>query len=146
MDKYFWKDQSWVLKSTFPIGTHKLFLCLGLFFFFILGFIFFYPYCVYKQYYGIVEKDGEGVIKIIVPLKEVEIIEKAIQNDDGIELISVDPNVQVESYQSFILMYVKISISKKQMIQNNVIPVKLKIEEITFFEEFYQKWKRGMKQ
>lgn len=143
MELYEWKTPLWIEQPSYPKGMQKNIIFLLLIFLGVLLIIFCFPYTVYQTYYGIVEE--ESMVKIPVLLEQMEEFQYAVKEDNRIHLVSVEPEVQIEANQNFVFVHITISMSKKQFVKNNIIPIKLKIKRVSFWEELYQKWTKGMK-
>lgn len=140
-----WKNNQWIFESTFPNGTKKGIVILFLIFLIILFIILKYPYTIYKTFYGIVEENGKNIIKFIVPLSDLEEFQSAIKQNDNLHLEKIGSTIIDDTKGALIPIYVTVPLSKKQLVQSNVIPIKLKIKTLHFFEEQLERWKKGIK-
>lgn len=145
MDKKTWKNQTWILEQCYPKGMKR-----GVYFLLIcsislLVLIFCYHYPIYETFYGIVEETGKDVVAVMIPFSKLEEFESAIQKNKNVELISVDSEPQFLSGEKVMSALVKVSISKKLLVENNVVTIRVKIKDMSIWKEFSKKWKGGLK-
>ena len=81
----------------------------------------------------------------MLPLTEIKEFEKAVEENKKIELKKIDSDIDFVSGQNIVFAYIKVDISKKLLVKNNIVPIKLKLKSFTFWEEMKQKWKEGIK-
>lgn len=147
MDSAYWKNKTWIQFTKYPNGFLLslgilVVLCIG-----ICVIVFGYRYPVYKNYYGIVKENQNNILEVAVLLDEIDEFQEAIKKNNEIELIDIDSNIQIESGQSVVLTHVRISnsnLAMKQLIKNNIIPLKLKIKTVSFWDELYQMLVKGV--
>lgn len=145
MELELWNNQYWMRKTPLPRGT-KLYLLFVFISSLLLTFIiFFVQYPIYQTFYGIVKKNGNNIVEVMVPVEQLEQFESAVIQNKKISLKQVSQGIQFVMNQNVVVVDLEISISKKLLVQNNIIPIRLKIKNMSLWKEFSQKWKKGMK-
>lgn len=145
MNREFWNNQNWVWEQKYPKGTKMYFVFLMILSVFLVSIIFCYHYSVDHIFYGVVRDLNQNSIQMIVPVDELERFQNIVKENHEIELQQVQPNIELIAGKHVVLIDVIVPISEKLLVENNVIPIRLKEKKVTLFEELYQKWKRGMK-
>lgn len=145
MNREFWNHQNWVWEQKYPKGYKSYFVILMIWLVFLISIIFCYHYSVDHIFYGVVKDVNQNTIEMIVPVDELEQFQSIVKENRTIELKQVQPNIELIAGKHVMLVDVIVPISEKLLVENNVIPIRLKEKKVTLFEELYQKWKRGMK-
>lgn len=145
MDKKTWKNQTWILEQRYPAGVKRsasfLLVCSVL----LLVLIFCYHYPIYETYYGMVTEDNNDVVSVIIPFSKLEEFSNAIVKNESMKLIKVDSKPQFQSGEKVINALVKVSISKKLLVENNIVTLRVKIKNMSIWKEFSKKWKGEIK-
>ena len=76
---------------------------------------------------------------------KIEEFESAIIRNRDVQLVSVDSTPELISGEHVIKAEVIVSISKKLLVENNIVVIRVKTKNMSIWKEFSQKWKKGMK-
>jgi hypothetical protein len=145
MNKSVWKDQNWILETQYPKGIKKSISVLIICSILLLSLIFCYHYPVYETFYGMVNENNKNIVTIMVPFSKIGEFEKAIVKNKDMKLISVESNPEFISGNQMIKAEIRVSISQKLLVENNIVVIRVKIKDMSIWKEFSQKWKKGMK-
>ena len=145
MNKSVWKDQNWILETQYPKGIKKSVSVLIIYSILLLSLICCYHYPVYETFYGMVNENNKNIVTMMVPFSKIEEFENAIVKNKDMKLISVEPNPEFISGNQMIKAEIKVSISQKLLVENNIVIIRVKIKDMSIWKEFSQKWKKGMK-
>lgn len=144
MEFKIWNHKLWIFNPTYPNGAKYYFILLTILLILSITIIFGFRYPVYQTFYGIIMENGKKLVRITVPIHELENFEEAIQKEN-IELKSIDYELQLGTSENIIYAYAIVSVSKKLLVKNNIIPIRLKVRNESIWDELSKKWKKGMK-
>lgn len=144
MELKLWNHKLWIFNPKYPKGTKYYFILLTMLLIFSGIMIFGFRYPVYRTFYGIVMEDGKKLVRITVSIQELENFQEAVKKEN-IELKSIDYELELGAGENIIYAYAIVSVSKKLLIKNNIIPIRLKVRNESIWEELNKKWKKGMK-
>ncbi len=145
MDKNVWKNQFWILEVPYPKGIKRCICFLTVCSILLLLLIFCYHYPIYETFYGTINEDNKNVVTVMVPFLKIEEFESAIIRNRDVQLVSVDSTPEFISGEHVIKAEVIVSISKKLLVENNIVVIRVKTKNMSIWKEFSQKWKKGMK-
>ncbi len=111
----------------------------------LLVLIFWYHYPVYETFYGMIQESKKNIVTVMVPFSKMKEFEHAIVKNKDMKLVSVDSESQVISGEKVMKAEVTVSISKKLLVENNIVTIRVKTKDMSIWKEVSQKWKKGMK-
>ena len=144
MDRKIWNNQLWILNLTYPKGTMMYFGLLLFFSTILLAIIFFYHYPVYQTFYGTIHENNDNSVTVFVPFEQIEDFQSAIENNKDMKLTKVNTEIQVVSGERVIQAEIIVSMSKKLLVENNIVVIRVKTKNMSIWKELSQKWKRGI--
>ena len=133
---------TWIVNRKYPKGTTWLFVLIILSMLLLLFSTICIHYPTYQTFYGVVEETEKPVLKIVLSKEQLEPFQQAIVKNK-IKLKKI--NTEQITSENIIYAYVVMSISKKLLVKNNIVPIRLKIKNVSLWEELNQKWKEGIK-
>lgn len=145
MDKNAWKNQVWVLETLYPNGIKKNIIFLIVCSILLLVLIFCYRYPIYDTFYGMVQEDNKNIVTVMIPFSKIEEFENAIVENKDIELKKIEVNPELISGEKIIKAEIIVSMSKKLLVEDNVVAIRVKIKDMSIWKEFSRKWKGGLK-
>lgn len=145
MNKNVWKNQVWIMEQPYPEGIKPRVYLLVILSTLLLVLIFCYHYPVYETFYGMIQESKKNIVTVMVPFSKMKEFEHAIVKNKDMKLVSVDSEPQVISGEKVMKAEVTVSISKKLLVENNIVTIRVKTKDMSIWKEVSQKWKKGMK-
>lgn len=145
MNKNVWKNQVWIMEQPYPEGIKPRVYLLVILSTLLLVLIFWYHYPVYETFYGMIQESKKNIVTVMVPFSKMKEFEHAIVKNKDMKLVSVDSESQVISGEKVMKAEVTVSISKKLLVENNIVTIRVKTKDMSIWKEVSQKWKKGMK-
>ncbi len=133
---------NWTTNTNYPKGIKGSLILIFILTILLLFSTIYIHYPIYQTFYGIVEKSENATIKIALTKEQLEPFEQALLKNN-IKLQKID--TELIAGENIIYAYVVMSISKKLLVENNIIPIRLKIKNVNLWKELSQKWKEGIK-
>ena len=81
---------------------------------------------------------------MFVPFEQIEDFQSAIENNKDMKLTKVNTEIQVVSGERVIQAEIIVSMSKKLLVENNIVVIRVKTKNMSIWKELSQKWKRGI--